>query len=131
MATKKNWNDLTPKEKISGVSALMFFIFAAWLAVSLFGKEKLPPFSIEDKECIGSIKCSYDVRLSGKISEKEIAAVANEIKKSSPSVEAIFILYYLPCMRFNDGAWASSHFNPDLKIEIQDYMLVSNPTCPN
>lgn len=131
MKNKKEWKDLTPKEKINGISALVFFIFAAWLAISLFSKEKLPPFSIEDKDCIGSVKCSYDVRLAKKISEKEIAAVANEIKNSSPSVDAIFIMYYLPCMRFDDGAWATSNFNPDLKIEIQDYMLETNPTCQN
>jgi len=131
MKNKKEWSDLTTKQKISGISALVFFIFIVYLAINDFSEEKTPDFSIENKDCIGTIKCSFDVRISQKISEKEIAAIANKIKKSSSATDANFILYYLPCMKVNDGAWATSHFNPDLKIEIQDYMLETNPSCSN
>jgi len=131
MKNKKEWSDLTSKQKITGISALVFFIFIVFLAINDFGEEKTPNFLIENKHCMGSIKCSFDVRISQKISEREISVIANKIKKSSPATDANFILYYLPCMKINDGAWATSHFNPDLKVEIQDYMLETNQTCSN
>lgn len=32
--------------------------------------------------------------------------------------DRVFICYYLPGMVLNSGAWATSHFNPDLEVRI-------------
>ena len=47
--------------------------------------------------------------------------------------ERTFIAYYLPGMKVDAGAWATTHFNPDLKIFIlgltteEEEILVSEP----
>ena len=59
------------------------------------------------------------VRLSERISEDELKALAAKIKKmDSKQYERTFITYYLPKMEVGHGAWASSHYDPNLKIEI-------------
>lgn len=80
----------------------------------------LPPFKIENQELNTTLKkASFDIRLEERISEKEIELVAQNIKTKNPGFDRYFILYYLPDMQIGSGAWATSHFNPNLLINIQ------------
>ncbi|PKP81798.1 MAG: hypothetical protein CVT79_08565 [Alphaproteobacteria bacterium HGW-Alphaproteobacteria-18] len=38
--------------------------------------------------------------------------------QETASFDRIFILYYLPEMEIGSGAWASTHFNPSLRVKI-------------
>ncbi len=79
----------------------------------------LPEFSVIDRSASPPHKLAIDVRLPGKISEQEIAAIASHLKsREASSFDRIFILYYLPDMTVGAGAWASSHFDPDLEIRV-------------
>lgn len=127
MAAKKAWKDLTKKEKTNAICFLLAIIFASWM---VFSEKNLPPYVIETHECWESYKkCVYDIRIKKKLSEEELTLIANRIKNAAPSVDNIFIGYYLPCMTIGHGSWATSHFTPELRVEIQDYMLIDNPTC--
>lgn len=135
MAQKKEWKDLTKKEKLTGLFGLIFLVVIIWLAVSSLLKKEpplkdLPPYKIEKSQCWESYrKCTYDIRIEQKLSQEELTSIAQKLKSDSPSVDNIFIGYYLPCMIIGHGYWATSHFYPNLKIEIQEYMLESNPAC--
>ena len=66
-----------------------------------------------------SIKRSVDVRLNKRVTEEVLQTLGLRIKASdSRSYQRTFILYYLPDMEVGAGAWASSHFNPELEVEI-------------
>ena len=68
----------------------------------------------------GNGKCGFDIRLSQKIPEDVLRQIALNIReKESDCYGRIFINYYLPGMspEFSD-AWATTHFNPDLKVKI-------------
>jgi len=68
---------------------------------------------------ISGIKRTVNVFLSGKTTADDLRAVALEIKDhDDASYERTFIHYWLPGMEVGAGAWASSHFNPDLKVAI-------------
>jgi hypothetical protein len=62
---------------------------------------------------------TIEVRLSKKISEQDLRSLAMELKKSEKkSYERTFIMYLLPGMKVGSGAWATTHFNPDLEVHI-------------
>lgn len=91
-------------------------------------------YTIVNKDIIPGIKRGLDIRLNKKVSEKVLHSIAVNIKKSdSNTYERTFIGYYLPGMELNAGAWATTHFNPDLEVRIlgltekQEQNLEQNP----
>jgi len=72
------------------------------------------------KDVVPSEKCSLDVRLGGLISRDELESLALRLfeKHGGASFKRMFICYLLPGMELNAGAWATTHFNPDLDVQI-------------
>ena len=83
-------------------------------------KEKLnnANYTIENQNFLKKMKATFDVRLEDKISKEAIKAIANDIKRNNPGYDKYFIIYLLPGMEINNGAWATSHFNPSLEVNI-------------
>jgi len=95
---KKEWNNISTKENTKNIINL--------------------EYKIEKKDFIKWIKASFDIRLNEKITEKEIKEIAEKIKNKNSWYERYFISYFLWNMKTNEWAWATSHFNPNLKISI-------------
>jgi hypothetical protein len=78
------------------------------------------------------IKRSLDIRLNRKVSETVLTTIAVRLKSADhANYERTFILYYLPGMKVGEGAWASTHFDPDLKVEILGASIESEKTLRN
>ena len=76
-------------------------------------------YSIIKQESMHSIKARIDVRLNRKFNKSSIEKLARKLKNDlKVDYDRIFISYYLPGMKVGSGAWATSHFNPDLNIVI-------------
>ncbi|MCH7482330.1 MAG: hypothetical protein IIC95_05530 [Chloroflexi bacterium] len=76
-------------------------------------------YSVIGTGIVPGVKRSLDVRLSEKVSEDVLRAIAIELKASdSREYDRTFILYYLPDMTVDAGAWATTHFNPTLEVRI-------------
>lgn len=76
-------------------------------------------YSIVNSDILPSIKRSLDVRLSRKVPLDVLRSIAFKLKAQDPrAYERTFICYYLPGMEVGSGAWAISHFNPDLEVRI-------------
>ncbi|MDP8201990.1 MAG: hypothetical protein P9M11_07600 [Candidatus Tenebribacter burtonii] len=68
---------------------------------------------------IPMIKRSVDIRINRRVSEDELREIALMIKaKDKSPYERTFICYYLPNLIVDEGAWATTHFNPELEIKI-------------
>lgn len=79
----------------------------------------LPKHSIIEDTSMGTIKRTIDVRLEQKITEDELRLLGEEIKrKGGKSYERVFITYYLPHQTPGSGAWATTHFDPDIDVRI-------------
>lgn len=65
-------------------------------------------------------KVNIEVQLNKKVDKYVLKSIANEIKSDSTLVNfnKIWIFYYLPDMKIGSGAWATTHFTPDLEINI-------------
>ncbi len=95
-------------------------------------------YSIIDSSMLPGIKRSLDVRLNKKVSDTTLGAIALKLKsKDSRDYERTFITYYLPGMAVGAGAWATTHFNPDLEVRIlgltaeEEEKLVAEPAPAN
>ena len=91
-------------------------------------------YTIIKKSNLGSIKSSIDIRLEKKVSKNYLQKLALKLRKAEPrKYDRMFITYYLPDMTLGAGAWATSHFNPNLKVIIfgttieEEKALMSKP----
>lgn len=76
-------------------------------------------YSIIHKLTMGRMKCIMDIRLSKKVSKAFLSRLALKLRDQEPiQYESMFICYYLPGMSVRSGAWASTHFMPDLEVKI-------------
>lgn len=75
-------------------------------------------YSIIREDKITNEKYSVDIRLEKEYMKSDLEEFAYFIKNNvkSGNYKRIFISYYLPNMNVGQGAWATSHFNPDLEI---------------
>jgi hypothetical protein len=101
-------------------SVILALLTAILSSAVLANNTEKPGYEIINVTKMPGVKCSINVRLSRKATESELKDLATEIRKSQTGkYERFFILYYLPGMEVGSLAWATTHFNPDLKIEIQ------------
>ncbi len=63
-------------------------------------------------------KVTIDVRLDKEINKAELKKIGLKIKEDRPKFEKFRIFYYLPKHETGNGAWAITHFKPELEIEI-------------
>jgi len=76
-------------------------------------------YSIIEKSSMGSAKLSIDIKLEKKVSKAFLQKLALELRQDEPiKYDRIFICYLLPSMTPDSGAWATSHFNPNLEVKI-------------
>jgi hypothetical protein len=92
---------------------------------------------ISEEVSFGSSKRSLVVRLTEPIDEATLTSIARGLQSEKPSFVRTYIEYYLPDMVEGAGAWATTHFDRDLNVEIlglsvDELEQVSNaPTDPN
>lgn len=78
--------------------------------------EAVPPYRIFSDERLGTVKRSVEVRIEDRITVAQLEKIARQIRQKRD--QKTFILYYLPGMESGHGAWASTHFNPELQVII-------------
>jgi hypothetical protein len=76
-------------------------------------------YTIIKKTNIADVKGTIDIRLEKKVTENFLQKLALKLRDAEPrKYDRLFITYYLPGMRPGSGAWATTHFAPNLKVEI-------------
>lgn len=90
--------------------------------IGKYKKEPLPEnFSyniIEDNSNSALEKNQLTIEINQKLSEGQIATLAEELFNSKEKQRRFYIFYLLPGMKNGSGAWAFSHFDPELEIQI-------------
>jgi len=90
--------------------------------IGKYNKAALPPdFSykiLEDNSNVSLDKNALTIQINKKISVEQIATIADELYSSKNKQRRFYIFYLLPDMKINTGAWATSHFDPELDIQI-------------
>ena len=65
-------------------------------------------------------KVNLDIQLNKKIDEKVLGAIGEKLKADLKleNCSKIWMFYYLPNMTVGSGAWATTHFTPELEVKI-------------
>ena len=120
-------NDFSRRAKlVIGGATLLFAIFAVASEnpnpISTQTAVEIPEgvsYPVENTDIVSDHKRGLEVRLNKRVSEDVLRAIALELKKrDSREYDRTFIDYYLPDMELGAGAWATTHFNPDLEVRI-------------
>ena len=102
--------------------SLIFFTSCGDNKFGGYTKEPLPTnFSykiLKDESNVALEKNQLTLELNEKLTEGQVATLAEKLFKSKDKQRRFYIFYLLPGMKEGSGAWATSHFDPDLKIEI-------------
>lgn len=76
-------------------------------------------YEVVNEDVFRDDRRSLDVRLSRKVSEEALTALARKLEGgASQDFDRTFIVYYLPDMKIDAGGWATTHFTPDLEVEV-------------
>ena len=63
-------------------------------------------------------KTNIEIRIEKEISENDLEQIAKSLKKERKEYDNLWIFYYLPDNEIGEGAWATTHFSPDLEVII-------------
>lgn len=63
-------------------------------------------------------KNSLDIRLKKKVDEATLEKIAMELRKGREDYDNLWIGYFLPSTEVDHGAWATTHFTPNLEVKI-------------
>lgn len=112
---------------------LLFFCISFLLGMPMSAQAATVSYEVIDFSKHTNLKFSIDILISQKVDEEFLRKEATEIYKinQGPLYRAFFVSWYLPGMKKDAGAWATTHFNPTLKIEIMEWMLEYNPPTLN
>jgi hypothetical protein len=121
------------------------FILIALVAFFLFGcgnettsEPPLPEYAkytISEDTPKRDIKRSVVVILENKVNKEILSQIAQKIKNSDPAkYQRTFIGYYLKAQDKSNGYWATTHFEPDLKVIMyglskDDEEILSKPVA--
>lgn len=74
--------------------------------------------SVTETDTMGTMKRSVVVRLSKPITEGKLEAIARSVHAEKPNFDRTFIEYLVGDMAYGAGAWATTHFDPDLEVRV-------------
>lgn len=104
------------------ISIIFLFTSCENSTIGKYKKEKLPEgFSyniLEDNSNATLEKNSLTVEINQKLTEGQIATLAEELYNSKEEQRRFYIFYQLSDLQNSNTTWATSHFDPELDIEI-------------
>lgn len=131
------WDKNPNRWKVLGYSIAFFIVITIVATLTIpvkeinFAKSKIEisdkekPFTYEiisEEEHVdlenGFNKSRLEIRLDKKIDKKQLEKIAETFRETRNSYDNLWIFYYLPEMKVGSGAWATTHFTPDLEIKI-------------
>jgi len=112
---------LMQKESIMKIVMTIFLISLALFATDPVLAETFlgVNYTVIEKTNLQNIKGSIDIRLEKKVPKDFLQKLALKLRETElRKYDRLFITYYLPGMKPGSGAWATSHFNPNLEVKI-------------
>lgn len=104
------------------IAIIIIFNWGDNSKIGKYTKEELPKdFSyniIKDESNIVLEKNQIEVELNQKLTEGQIATLAEELFNSKDKLRRFYIFYKLKGVESSVAAWATSHFDPELEISI-------------
>jgi hypothetical protein len=96
-------------------------ILTLGIAAMLFGCAPSKPadytiLSEDQNPALG--KSNVEVQLAAKVDEVRLKRIALDLREDRKEFDKLWLFYYLPGMEVGRGAWATTHFTPELEVVI-------------
>jgi hypothetical protein len=75
-------------------------------------------FKILGSETMGMAKKSVYIQIPEQLTEPQLKEIATQLREENNGYDRLFIFYLLPDMTIGSGAWATTHYQPELEINI-------------
>nr|BDD45456.1 hypothetical protein 24 [bacterium] len=112
---------------------ILLFSSLLLLSVPSFAAEVMLYHKVLNQSSLGQTKASYDILVhppgDSLPTKPQLRALARLYASRHSSTKRIFILFYLPGMKLNAGAFATAHYvdgQPE-GVKILDYVLIRYP----
>lgn len=83
------------------------------------GNLELIPYEVVNRDDSPPFKVSYDIKVNavnGRLPTKEeLKHISNHLRSQEEDYERMFVLFYLPGMKMDSGAYATAHHTPRLE----------------
>lgn len=76
---------------------------------------------VVEQDRLAKIKRSLLVRLDQAVSMAELEVIGRMLQAQEPDFQRTFIEYLLPGMQVGAGAWATTHFDPDIQVSLNGF----------
>lgn len=124
--------NLSPlNQLISNVMKMLPAFILLTLSFAAFSEDALIPYKVLKREATSNIKVVFEVEvpLVNKQLPKaeELGKISKYLVAKEPPRERSFVLFYLPRMKRNAGAFATAHHNPEMKVELLPGTLFQYP----
>ena len=101
----------------------LIYILTVTVFISCGGPQTNIPddvkYDIIDEEINDKMsKCNLNIRLNKKVDEVVLKDIALTLREDRKNFKNLWIFYLLPDMEPGAGAWATTHFIPDLELKI-------------
>lgn len=112
----QQYNKISTIQWVIGVISILFIIGL------LMPDDEKYNYTLTEYDVIHYEKYSANIRIERELTRQELRKLANYIyrKENLNKYKRAFLVYYLPNMKFGQGGWATTHFNPNLEIIISE-----------
>lgn len=73
---------------------------------------------ILDSETMKTLKKTIYIQIPEQLTEQQLTEIATFLRNENNQYERLFIFYLLPEMKIGSGAWATTHYNTSLEVNI-------------
>jgi hypothetical protein len=110
---------------------ILFTFILLSLSFAAFSDDSLIPYKILKREATLDIKVVFEIEVplvhKQLPNADELGKISNYLVAKEPTRERSFVLFFLPRMKRDSGAFATAHHNPGMKVEIRTEMLIQYP----
>ncbi len=105
--------------KIIGILIVGYFILTIISGIfsDKIDSKPIPKYKVTKEKGVSYKKTIY-LELQEKVTEKDLENIAYKQKEKYSNFTTLFIFYHLKGQDTNDVAWATTHFTPELSVNI-------------
>lgn len=98
----------------------IFTCFLLSLIISCSDQKALDKYNCEvlGFEVMSTFKKTIYIQIPNKLTELQLSEIAAQLRDENSFYDRLFIFYLLPDMKIGNGAWATTHYNTDLVVNI-------------
>ena len=107
------------------------FVIALGASTLSVASDNLIPYKVINRSEMAHYKVSFDVEVplvGNRLPNKqELGEISKHLISNERKHDRSFVLFFLPGMNLDSGAYATAHHTPEMEVNVMKYMLIQYP----